>query len=115
MPPFYPLRIVFFLTCLVTVLWGLFRPETPPSVFVQSDKWMHLLAFGGLSLSAYWAFSRQNAWLLWGALFAFAASAEFFQSWLQHSRYFTLEDMLANLLGVLIIWLYITAIKNLNS
>lgn len=84
------------------MLYGLFRPESPPELFEQSDKFLHLLAFGALALSSRLAFDRVAGWRLWGVLFALAPLLEWLQHVLQPVRQFSGEDMLANALGVLL-------------
>jgi len=95
---------IAFAACLSLTLWGLFAPAPPGPTFEGSDKMMHFLAFGAISVTGRFAF-RGGAWLhLWLPLLVFAFSAEFLQSWFQPSRYFSFWDAAANLAGVLIAW-----------
>jgi VanZ family protein len=82
--------------------YGLFRPESPPELFEQSDKALHLLGFGALALSSRLAFNRVPGWLLWPVLLFLAPLLEGLQHYLQPNRQFSTEDILANLLGVLL-------------
>ena len=94
------MRFLLFLVCCAALAYGLFRPESPPDLFDDSDKLMHLLAFGALGLSARLAFIRVSGWLLWGVLLLIAPLLEWLQHEWQPYRQFSQADMLANLLGV---------------
>lgn len=96
------MRLCLFLIFCVLLGYGLFRSESPPDLFDDSDKVLHLLAFGALSLSARLAFLRVPGWLLWGLLLLLAPLSEWLQHYLQPSRHFSFEDALANLLGVVL-------------
>lgn len=96
------MRFCLFALCCGLLGYGLFRPESPPDFFDDSDKLMHLLAFGALSLSARLAFVRVPGWLLWGLLLVAAPLLEWLQHKWQPYRQFSQADMLANLLGVLL-------------
>lgn len=109
------MRYVLFAVCILALGYGLFRPESPPDLFEQSDKFMHLLAFAAVALSSRLVFQRVGAWPFWGLLLLLAPLLEWLQHHLQPSRQFSLEDMLANLLGVLlglIAWLVWQAVRN---
>ena len=94
-----------FAACCAALLYGLLRPESPPQLFAQSDKVLHLLAFAGLALSARLAFARVPGIVLWGTLLTLAPLLEWLQHALQPSRHFSSLDILANLSGVLLAWL----------
>ncbi len=96
------LRFFLFIVCTVVLLYGLFRPEQPPKLFENSDKLMHLIAFGGFSLAARLAFLRTPGWLLWGGLLLCAPFSEWLQHQLQPTRQFSLFDIYANLIGVVL-------------
>ena len=96
------MRYLLFVACILALGYGLFRPESPPDLFEQSDKFMHLLAFAAVAFSSRLAFQRVGAWPFWGLLLLLAPLLEWLQHRLQLSRQFSLEDMLANLLGVLL-------------
>lgn len=98
-------RLLLFVTCCALLLYGLLRAESPPPLFEQSDKALHLLAFGALALTARLAFLRASGWLLWSLLLALAPLLEWLQHYLQPSRQFSTLDIFANLLGVLLAWL----------
>lgn len=96
------MRLLLFSISLIILLYGLLRPEQPPELFNHSDKLWHLLGFGAVSLAARLAFIRAPAWLLWGTLALCAPLSEWLQHWLQPSRYFSWNDIYANLIGVLL-------------
>lgn len=93
------------MVCSAVLLYGMFRPESPPELFEQSDKLLHLLAFGTLALTARLAFARIPGWLLWGTLLALAPFLEWLQHYLQPGRQFSELDIAANLAGVALAWL----------
>lgn len=99
---------VLLLCGVVTVLmYGLFRPQSPPDLFINSDKWLHLLAFMGLAFCARLAYPMQPALLVWLVLFACAPGLEYLQHVLQPVRTFSGYDAWANASGVLcglLIW-----------
>lgn len=95
-------RLLLFCACLAVFCYGVFRPESPPELFQESDKALHVLAFLGLGLcSALVACGRRAAWVVWPALIVAAPVVE----WLQHvlqpaSRDFSTGDIASNLIGV---------------
>jgi len=99
------LRLLLFGTCCAVFLYGLLRPESPPQLFEQSDKALHLLAFAALALSSRLAFPRMPAGLLWGGMLVLAPFLEWLQKALQPARQFSELDIAANLLGVVLAWL----------
>ena len=99
------MRALPFQACLAVFLYGMFRPESPPELFEQSDKALHLLAFGALALTSRLAFPRLPGWLLWSTLLALAPLLEWLQKYLQPARQFSELDIAANLLGVALGWL----------
>ncbi|TBU95923.1 VanZ family protein [Phytopseudomonas dryadis] len=102
------MRKILFLACCAVLAYGLFRPEPPPDLFEQSDKFLHVLAFAGLALVSRIAFPRVSGWLLWSLLFVQAPLLEWLQHRLQETREFSHQDILANLCGIglaLLLWL----------
>lgn len=99
------MRLLLFGACCAVFLYGLLRPESPPQLFEQSDKVLHLLAFAALALSSRLAFPRMPVWLLWGGLLALAPFLEWLQKAVQPARQFSELDIAANLLGVVLAWL----------
>ncbi|MER1968524.1 hypothetical protein [Castellaniella sp. GW247-6E4] len=97
-------RLALFFACLAVFCYGVFRPESPPELFQESDKAMHVLAFLGLGLcGALAVHGRRGAWAVWPALVAAAPLVE----WLQHvlqpaTRDFSLGDILGNLAGAML-------------
>lgn len=63
------LRWGVFLLCAGVVAYGIFRATPPPQLFHQSDKVGHVLAFLGLSLTAWWAF-RRVPWFFFGRCYS---------------------------------------------
>ena len=96
------MHFLLFGVCCALLGYGLFRPESPPELFVNSDKFMHVLAFAGLAFSARLAFRRASGAGLWPLLLGLAPLAEWLQHRWQPVRQYSHEDMLANLAGVLL-------------
>lgn len=99
------MRLLLFGACCAGLLYGLLRPESPPQLFDESDKVLHLLAFACLALTARQAFQRLPGWLLWLLLLALAPLLEWLQHYLQPIRQFSELDIAANQLGVMLAWL----------
>lgn len=95
-------RTPLFFLCLGIFCWGVFRPDSPPELFEDSDKALHVLAFMGLGLcSALAAAGRRGAAWVWPALLLAAPLTEWAQHALQPAtRDFSLGDILGNLAGV---------------
>lgn len=97
----------FFRRCIFVIytaflIYGLFRPEGPPSFFKNSDKVLHFLAFAGFAFSARLAFVHTSAWKVWTLIVLWAPISEVLQHQVQPSRYFSWLDIVANLTGVTI-------------
>lgn len=102
---------LLFAGCCLALLYGLFRPAPPPELFAQSDKALHLLAFGTLALTSRLAFPRVAGWQLAALLLALVPLLEWLQHYLQPARQFSALDMAANLAGVMLGWLAITLLR----
>lgn len=102
-------RLALFLGCLTLLLYGLFRPQSPPDLFSHSDKWMHLLAFCALGLCARLAFWEWRGHLLWLLLLLSGPLLEYAQQVVQPARVFSAMDALANTAGVLMAMLILFA------
>lgn len=106
------MRLLIFIICFVVLVGGIMSPIPPYSPFPNSDKAMHLLGFGAISLTARIAFIRAPAWQLWGILLISAPLSELLQHiLLQPLRNFSWLDILANLTGVVlaaIAWWFLT-------
>lgn len=103
----YRIRYFLFLICLVILLYGILRPESPPNLFSDSDKFLHFIAFFGFSLVTRFAFCKKAIWLVWLVLFLSAPGLEYLQHDLQASREFSIGDIMGNLSGVItafILW-----------
>ena len=102
------MRKLLFLACCVLLAYGLLRPEPPPDLFAESDKFLHLIALGGFSLVTRIAFPNAPGWLLWPLLFIQAPLLEWLQHVVQPVREFSSLDVLANLCGIsiaLLLWI----------
>lgn len=95
-------HLLLFGCCSALLAYGLFRPQSPPDLFTQSDKWLHLLAFMAFAGCARLAFPSVSAYLFWPLLLCSAPLLEYLQHLLQPVRTFSLADAGANLLGVLL-------------
>lgn len=96
------IRRCLFVIYTALLIYGLFRPEGPPSLFKNSDKVLHFLAFAGFAFSTRLAFVRTAAWKVWIPIVLWAPISEILQHQIQPSRYFSWLDMCANLAGVAI-------------
>lgn len=94
-------RLVLLGVVITVLLYGLFRPQSPPDLFENSDKWLHLLAFTGLAFCTRLAYPAQPALAVWPLLFACAPGLEYLQHVLQPVRTFSGYDAWANTSGVL--------------
>lgn len=95
-------------------MWGLFTPMPPEPGFQHSDKLMHFLAFGSVSVSGRFAL-REVSWVLfWPPVLVFSLLAEFLQNWLQPSRFFSGWDIAANVSAVLIAWAAFSMLARIN-
>jgi VanZ family protein len=92
--------IILFICCAIAVIWGVFRSTPPQHVFHQSDKILHLLAFAVLAFTGRIATLKLSPFLYWPTIAVIAVSIECVQGALQTTRISSLEDALANLLGV---------------
>lgn len=100
------MRKLLFLACCAVLAYGLLRPEPPPDLFGESDKLLHLIAFGGLSLTARLAFPSAPGRLLWPLLLVLAPLLEWLQHVIQPVREFSALDVLANLCGIALALLF---------
>jgi len=100
--------------CLGLTLWGLFTPMPPEPGFQHSDKLMHFLAFGSVSVSGRFAL-REVSWVLfWPPVLVFSLLAEWLQNWVQPSRFFSEWDIAANVSAVLIAWAAFPLLARIN-
>ncbi|BBP44502.1 hypothetical protein [Thiosulfativibrio zosterae] len=115
----FRIRYVLFMVSLTILLYGILRPESPPNLFNQSDKLMHVFAFLGFSLITRFAFCCRK--FVWLALFLSAPSLEFLQHYVQITRQFSWADVAGNLSGLvcaLVVWKIIlkeSVEKNFNK
>ena len=95
------IALVAFALCAMLVGYGLFRPEPAPNLFSHSDKFFHIGAFAALYLTGVLALAAKRVrwWVVVGFLMM-APLSEAVQSLLQASRLFSIEDIVANALGV---------------
>ena len=96
------LAISLFAICIAVVSWGVFRAMPPQKVFEQSDKIAHLLAFAGLAFSGRLAMPKLNGHIYWPLITTVAMAMEYTQGLVQASRLSSVEDAVANVIGVAI-------------
>jgi len=100
-------RIVWgaFLLVLIAVLYALFRPTPPEMFFENSDKVGHVVAFMMLGITARFALLTLSSVSFWSILFSLAFVLEYLQGALRPLRVFSIEDVIANAVGVLLAFL----------
>ncbi|EPJ43079.1 MAG: hypothetical protein OFPII_43670 [Osedax symbiont Rs1] len=102
--PLSSFRQVFFITlfvsCAAVVTWGIFRATPPQAIFQQSDKLAHLLAFAGLAFTGRLALPFVWPSTYWPAIAMLSILMEYAQGQLQITRTSSIEDAIANLVGV---------------
>ena len=96
------LAISLFAICIAVVSWGVFRAMPPQEIFEQSDKIAHLLAFAGLAFSGRMAMPKLNGHIYWPLITTVAMAMEYTQGLVQASRLSSVEDAIANVMGVAI-------------
>ncbi len=74
----------------------------PQKVFEQSDKVAHILAFAGLAFSGRLAMPQLSGPIYWPLIATVAMAMEYTQGLVQESRMSSVEDAVANFLGVAI-------------
>ena len=103
-------KIVFVLISSL-VLYAIFRSVPPAQLFNQSDKVGHALAFMLLAYSARAALPKLSSFWLWGTLLILAFVLEYLQGELRPLRVFSVEDVLANILGIVIAFTVVKFIR----
>jgi VanZ family protein len=103
--------IVLFIGCVIVVSWGIFISTPPQAAFHQSDKILHVLAFALLAFTGRGAMQMLSPFLFWPVIAAIAMLMEYLQGALQATRISSLEDALANLVGVGLAFLAVKAIN----
>jgi len=102
-PPIFAFdRMVILMIVLCGVLYGLFRYEPMPQLFLHSDKVGHLGAFFVLVVTLRWSMpSSVSLWRLLILVLCLALGSEYIQGsgWLPE-RHFSYMDMLANGMGI---------------
>ena len=104
---------VIYALAIAGIVWcasaGWYRPTFAWVQTYASDKWLHFVLVGLLTLLLnlslnFAAVSKQTKWLLWGtiSMLLLATAEEASQYWLSH-RTFDLSDLGCNYLGILII------------
>jgi len=96
-------RIIFralFTLALLIITWLAFAPESPEVATVVWDKGNHLLAFFVLGFLADFSFLNRS-WLNWLGLACYGIAIECIQ-WILGYRFFELNDIAADLSGLLI-------------
>jgi VanZ family protein len=82
---------------------ALMPAEQMPSAFQFWDKAQHALAYFGLGLAGFWAFSHRPNWVL-GGLIVHGALVEVLQATLTTTRQGEWSDWLADGVGVALAW-----------
>ena len=110
------MRGLVFIVCASLVAYGIFRASPPPTLFDNSDKVGHLVAFFGLAVSARLAMFRLSGWIFWPVLFGLAPLLEYLQGEWLPLREYSLEDSYANGAGValalLLFWVFSVLRRN---
>lgn len=103
--------IAVFIACWGAVLYGMFIPQPSSSVMEHGlDKVVHLMAFIAMTLTARLVMPRLSLFWFVPLMLVFACGLEYLQPMVRPSRDFGLDDMAANVFGVLIgcvIWPWI--------
>lgn len=82
------IRALLFTACLADLLYVMFREQSPPQLFEESDKVGHILAFATLTLSGLLCFTRKLSVPFIVVMFGFAAVSEYLQVSFRPQRYF---------------------------
>ena len=91
---------IILLFSSLLVLWGLLSPvEILPLWIRTHDKWMHVMAFGGLAVLTNLWLQDAHVGVIWLALVVAGLLGEVAQHFSVH-RHFCWRDALANVLGV---------------
>jgi len=112
------LAIGLFALCIAVVSWGIFRTMPPQKVFEQSDKVAHILAFAGLAFSGRLAMPQLSGPIYWPLIATVAMAMEYTQGLVQESRMSSVEDAVANLVGVgaaLMVWTFFQKVGRSKS
>jgi VanZ family protein len=107
--PFRRWRWGLLLGCGLLLGYAVFSRQPPPMLFQHADKVGHLLGFAALASSARLTLGsypdmpgRVRVLWLWAVLVVVALGAEWLQPLVSPLRQFSLEDIAANLAGVLL-------------
>ncbi len=112
---FKRLAVLLFITCLVVVSWGIFKPEPVQQVFAQSDKAAHFAAFFCLALTGRLAMMGVNAYCYWFAMLLVSFLMEYAQGLVQVARISSIYDAIANGIGVLLAFIFIHIMTRYRS
>ncbi len=89
-----------FTISVIAILAGLFRSTPPQELFHNSDKVGHIAGFLIVAITGYYALPKSLTKLFFLALILLAIGSEYAQANFLPARYFSLQDMLANLSGI---------------
>jgi VanZ family protein len=106
---------LLFVISIGLVFWGIFRSTPPKELFDQSDKAAHLIAFAGLSFTGRIAMPKLNANIYWPVMVVLAVTLEYLQGFVQVSRLSSVEDAMANLMGVGIGLIVVSIVTRIQS
>jgi VanZ family protein len=109
------LFVFLFTASAILIGWGILRATPPQQLFEESDKVAHFIAFAALSFTGRLAFKQANSYIYWSVMIVLAFSMEYLQGMLQASRYSSIEDAIANAVGVfmvLVVFSFFHSYKN---
>ncbi len=104
-----------FAISVIAILAGLFRSTPPQELFPHSDKVGHVLGFLVVAISGYYALPTPLRKVFTAVLIILAIGSEYAQASFLPARYFSLQDMLANLSGILLAGMIIRISRSLTS
>ncbi|WP_271273502.1 hypothetical protein [Aliamphritea hakodatensis] len=107
-------QLVFVLS-VAAILAGLFRSTPPQELFPHSDKVGHVAGFLLVALSGYYALPANLTKAFTAVLILLAIGSEYAQASFLPARYFSLQDMFANLSGILIAGIIIRMHNSSNA
>lgn len=112
---FQRLAQLAFTISIIAIMTGLFRSTPPQELFQNSDKVGHIAGFMILTLSGYYALPKTLTKLFILALILLAIGSEYAQASFLPARYFSLQDMFANLSGILLAGIIIKICHSVKS
>jgi VanZ family protein len=108
------ISIILFICCAMAVSWGIFRSIPPQEVFPQSDKVLHVLAFCLLAFTGKMAMPKILSYIYWPIIVVVVILMEYIQGALQITRTSSVEDALANLVGVVLAFVIVKLLAKIS-